>query len=130
MNDLIPFGGDEAVADRAKTAGMQELSARENEIRLHLLESLAMSQRAIARMIQHCAELPGYSEEMSRQILRNLDLLVRCQGALAEKISGHRLRRCSRGSPGPPWLSGLVASSGKPAQQQAGMGQSAAESVQ
>jgi len=105
VNGLTQSGGREKAAEDVERAGKRDLLARENEIRLHLLQSLAMSQRAISKMIATCAELPDYSEEMSRQVLRNLELLARAQGALAEKIGRHRLRGVMRGVPGRPWLS-------------------------
>jgi hypothetical protein len=87
---------------------------KENEIKLHLLESLAMSQRAVSVMIGHYAELSGQSMRLSQDTLRQLELITRYQGILTEKISGVRLRKVCKGSHTKPWLNRVVAPGFRP----------------
>ncbi len=89
---------------------------RENAIKLHLLESLAMSQRAVSVMIGHYAELSGQSMRLSQDTMRQLELITRYQGVLFEKISGIRLRKACKGTPATPWLNRGVAKSTFPIQ--------------
>jgi hypothetical protein len=82
---------------------MMNMLVKENEIKLHLLESLAMSQRAVSAILGSCAELSEQSPELSRQLLQNLEHITRYQGVLTEKISGVRIRRLTSGCPRTPW---------------------------
>lgn len=77
---------------------------RENELKLDILGSLARSQRALADMLEGVAAVTMESPDAARQIRRQLDVLVRCQVVLAEKICGIRLSRVVRGKPGRLWL--------------------------
>ncbi|MFH5182134.1 hypothetical protein ACHHV8_05570 [Paenibacillus sp. TAB 01] len=99
----------------------------ENEVKLHLLRSLARSQRALARILESVADTaaaaqPGPRPGSDRSDPRpgqasgfssgdNVDLLIRqltvlssCQQQLTEKLTGIRLRKFRRGRPGKLWL--------------------------
>ncbi|WP_159881082.1 hypothetical protein [Paenibacillus puerhi] len=100
----------------------------ENRAKLHMLVSLARSQRALARMLESMAELmeagarqgrdgsakagermEGGSRERrdmaGREWLAQLEALSRYQRAMAERLGLLRLRKIRRGIPGKPWLS-------------------------
>ncbi|MDO3676023.1 hypothetical protein [Paenibacillus ehimensis] len=79
----------------------------ENKVKLHILHSLARSQRALARMIESVADVVEGSEETARKLSVQMEAISRYQGQIAMKMAGvriRRLRRSRRGIPGKPWL--------------------------
>jgi len=81
---------------------------REYEIKLHMLESIARSQRAIASMLESAAAVTaacGISPAVLREHLRALDGM---QAALLRAVCGVSWRRPKRGRPQKPWLSAAV----------------------
>lgn len=94
----------------------------ENEVKLHLLRSLARSQRALARILESVADTaqpssspgadrpgPGqapasFSGEHVDLLVRQLAVLSSCQQQLTEKLTGIRIRKFQRGRPGKLWL--------------------------
>ncbi|SDD29885.1 hypothetical protein SAMN02799630_02775 [Paenibacillus sp. UNCCL117] len=98
----------------------------ENKVKLHMLTSLARSQRALARMLESVADAmeSGRQERPTggaqpageraqgsvgappegREWLAQLVVLGRYQRAMAERLGLLRLRRIRRGVPGKPWL--------------------------
>ena len=107
---------------------------RENRLRLHLLQSLAMSERALARLMLQTAEAlealpvadrdgnkarqgadpaglagqPGQGTAAAdlRRIERRLQAVSRSQEALLAGIGGIRIRHPRRSPPGPIWFPG------------------------
>lgn len=77
---------------------------RENELKLDILESLAKSQRALARMIEAMADVSGDVSGFSAALRGNISILSRYQKVLAEKIVGIRVADVQRGRPGKIWL--------------------------
>ncbi|MDF2961184.1 MAG: hypothetical protein K0S39_2919 [Paenibacillus sp.] len=83
----------------------------ENRTKLHILNSLARSQRALARIIESMADLAESSASSGASadnLTRQLEAISRFQRQLTEKITGIRIRKFRRGTPGKPWLSGKV----------------------
>lgn len=94
----------------------------ENKVKLHILHSLARSQRALARMLESMAEMvQSYAESGSpdrsdsgsgtgsslvpgEKLLEQLTAISGCQKQLAVKLTGIRIRRFRRGRPGKLWL--------------------------
>ncbi|KEQ26320.1 hypothetical protein [Paenibacillus tyrfis] len=77
----------------------------ENKVKLHILHSLARSQRALARMIESMADVVEGSEEAARRLSVHVETISRYQRQLAMKMAGVRIRRrLRRGIPGKPWL--------------------------
>jgi|GEM_PF-464587 len=78
---------------------------RERAAKLALLEALAASQRAVARMLESTADLherfPGEKPEEAAAMLSRLAAL---QLRMCETLLGLKLRRVSRGRPAGPWL--------------------------
>lgn len=82
------------------------LRSRENRIKLHLLESFAISERALANLLTRVAQeestLPlGASDQ--RAVQRRLAAIARCQEALLGTIGGIRVRSLRHSPPGPIW---------------------------
>ncbi|KPV61080.1 hypothetical protein QJ48_01745 [Paenibacillus sp. A3] len=81
----------------------------ENKVKLHILHSLARSQRALARMIESMADVVEGSEEAARRLLVHIETISRYQRQIAVKMAGVRIRRrLRRGIPGKPWLGEAV----------------------
>ncbi|MFD0678896.1 MULTISPECIES: hypothetical protein [unclassified Paenibacillus] len=80
----------------------------ENRTKLHILNSLARSQRALARIIESMADMAERSASSGTaadKLVEQLEAISRYQRQLTEKISGIRIRKFRRGVPGEPWLS-------------------------
>jgi hypothetical protein len=77
---------------------------RESLIKLDLLQSLARSQRALARMLEQAADAGDETEQVGEEFRRNLAAIGRLQAALAEAMGLIRIRRIRKGAPGPVWL--------------------------
>jgi Zn-dependent protease with chaperone function len=78
---------------------------RERAAKLALLEALAASQRAVARMLESMADLNascpgGRPEDVTAMLAR----LAGLQLSMCEALLGVKLRRMSRGRPAEPWL--------------------------
>lgn len=83
----------------------------ENKVKLHILHSLARSQRALARMIESVADVIEGSEAAARKLSEQIEAISRYQRQIAVKMTGvriRRLRRLRRGIPGKPWLGEAV----------------------
>ncbi|OXM83491.1 hypothetical protein [Paenibacillus rigui] len=93
----------------------------ENKVKLHILHSLARSQRALARIIESMADAAqessrpehnrlrsgaerGSCEEASQQLLTQLTVISSYQKQLTGKLTGIRIRKFRRGEPGKVWL--------------------------
>ncbi|WP_248927675.1 hypothetical protein [Paenibacillus hamazuiensis] len=77
---------------------------RENRIKLHILTSLARSQRALTKMLEAMADICDVSGETSRRLAENIEVIGKYQRILAVKITGVSPRRVKRGIPNGPWL--------------------------
>jgi hypothetical protein len=84
---------------------------REEELKLAMLEAIARSQRALARMLESAAETVRWSDGDAGSALRLLDSIERCQRVLAAKHLGVPYRRMRSGTPSAAWLSRRVAGS-------------------
>jgi hypothetical protein len=83
----------------------------ENRTKLHILNSLARSQRALSRIIESMADLSEGSVSSgaaAEQITEQLEAISRLQRQLTEKIAGIRIRKFRRGAPGKLWLNGKL----------------------
>jgi len=84
---------------------------REEELKLAMLEAIARSQRALARMLESTAETVRWSDGDAGRALRLLDSIERYQRVLAAKHLGVPYRRMCAGTPSAAWLSRRVAGS-------------------
>jgi hypothetical protein len=73
--------------------------------RLSMLESLARSQAAVARMLECAADAAGNARLPAGLIRQELRALARVQSAMLAAVTGLPPRRVRRGgTPAPPWL--------------------------
>jgi len=77
---------------------------REIRIKLDILESVARSQRALARLLESAADVYEASPALAARLRENLEQLADCQQALVRLIAPIRLPRTKPGRPGKPWL--------------------------
>lgn len=86
------------------------LRGREWEIKLHLLESIARSQRALASMLESAADVTaaaGIPPAVLREHIRVLDGM---QAALLRAVTGTGWHPPKRGTPVSPWLKAGICS--------------------
>ncbi|MGQ7885124.1 hypothetical protein [Paenibacillus sp. WC2504] len=81
-----------------------KINEREQHIKLDILESLARSQRALARIIESVADSVESSPQLAGQIADNLTAIVSYQRILTKKIVGLRIRVKQKGTAKQPWL--------------------------
>ncbi|MCD1258102.1 hypothetical protein B5M42_004515 [Paenibacillus athensensis] len=92
---------------------MRERVTTREHIELHLLTSLARSQRALSRIVESVADQAAASDRIAKEIAGHLEALCRYQGAMITKFIGKRPVRRRSAFPAPPWLnplSGVAAS--------------------
>lgn len=73
-------------------------------VKLHLLRSLARSQRAAARIVECAADQAEKSEELADRLKRHIRLIEDYERILAGQMSLLLPRSVRRGSPGKPWI--------------------------
>lgn len=76
---------------------------KENEIKLDILTSLSISQKALARMIESMAEVTLSSKAVSEHLIENIQLISQYQRILAMKITGVTMTTKKKGIPTQPW---------------------------
>lgn len=77
---------------------------REHSIKLELLESIAVSHKALARMLSCAADITertGMSAVHSQDYLR---VIARCQLSLVRRLTRLTFPSVRRGTPGKVWL--------------------------
>jgi hypothetical protein len=79
---------------------------REQHIKLHLLTSLARSQRALTHMLESVADISSNSKETALRLADNITVIAKYQHQLTAKITGISMHRKVRnqGSHGEAWL--------------------------
>ncbi|RAV22065.1 hypothetical protein [Paenibacillus contaminans] len=107
--------------------------SKQNEAKLHILQSLARSQRALARMIEALADIQserarslfsdarsdrpssagGGPPGLDRQLAESIKAIAACQKVLAFKMTGVRVNRIRRSRPGKIWLNRSIVSCAK-----------------
>lgn len=80
------------------------LLRREQEAKLSLIESIAHSQQALARILDSVASVSAHSEVSARSLAENIRLLSRYQEEMSRMVTGIQLARIQQGEPGVPWL--------------------------
>lgn len=69
------------------------LMRREQEAKLALIESIAHSQQALARILDSVASVSAHSEVSARSLAENIRLLSRYQEEMSRMVTGIRLAR-------------------------------------
>ncbi|MNI19920.1 hypothetical protein D3C73_733690 [compost metagenome] len=79
--------------------------AEREVLELHMLTSLARSQRALSRIIESVADQVEASEALAGKVLENMEIISTYQRVLIRKITGFQPRKTtSSRTPAPPWL--------------------------
>lgn len=82
---------------------IRDLGAAE-AVKLKLIDSIAQSQVAMARMMNSLADITGHSEATARHLAENISILTKYQDAMARTICGITLHRVHYGTPTLPWI--------------------------
>ncbi|WP_261304764.1 hypothetical protein [Paenibacillus andongensis] len=91
-------------------------ASNRERIELHMLTSLARSQRALCRIIETIADQAALSDQLAVHLAENLKTISEYQRSMIQKITKQR-PRCRRfGTPGKPWISRNVARGSSPTQ--------------
>ncbi|WP_431087114.1 hypothetical protein [Paenibacillus sp. 8b26] len=77
---------------------------REREIKLDMMESIAASQHAVARMLSSLADLTPHADISAARLEENIRLLSNYQGEITQMLAGIPLRRQVYGKPAQPLL--------------------------
>jgi hypothetical protein len=77
---------------------------QELRIKLHILTSLARSQRALTHMLETVADISTNSKETASKIAENVQVISQYQRQLTAKISGISIRYRKKGRPAKPWI--------------------------
>lgn len=80
------------------------MSERENMLKLDILQSLTISQQAIAKIIASIADVTAMSESSARHVASNIQAIAKYQRMLANKIGLAQVKQMRSGSNGKPWL--------------------------
>ncbi|MBW5447385.1 hypothetical protein GE107_15110 [Cohnella sp. CFH 77786] len=86
---------------------------REWEIRLHLLESIARSQEALAAMLESAADVTAAAGVSPAALREHVRVLEGMQAALLRTVTGTGWRPPKRGTPVSPWLKAGVCPAGQ-----------------
>ncbi|MFM9280051.1 hypothetical protein [Paenibacillus jiagnxiensis] len=79
----------------------------EQEVKLSLLESIAVSQQAVARMMNSVSDIIPHSGMSAKSLEETLRLLTSYQEQITRMIAGIPLNRRLEGSPGLPWMNSM-----------------------
>lgn len=82
---------------------IRDLGAAE-AVKLRLIDSIAQSQVAMARMMSSMADITEQSEATARHLTENIRILTKYQDAMARTICGLTLHRVYYGTPTLPWI--------------------------
>ncbi|GIO11050.1 hypothetical protein J19TS2_06050 [Cohnella xylanilytica] len=81
---------------------------KEWEVKLDLLQSIARSQAALARMLESVADVAEGSESAAAALREHARVLTNLQGALLGAVAGTSWRPPVAGKPARPWLARSV----------------------
>ena len=91
-------------------------ASNRERIELHMLTSLARSQRALCRIIETIADQVAVSEQLAVHMAENLKTISEYQRSMIQKITKQSPRPRRLGTPGKPWISKNVARGSSPTQ--------------
>lgn len=74
------------------------------KIKLHLLNSLARSQRAVARILECAADHAEQSDEFAKKIKQHIHFIETYQRILTLKMTRLMPGKVQRCPPGKPWV--------------------------
>ncbi|MDF2724510.1 MAG: hypothetical protein K0Q59_4185 [Paenibacillus sp.] len=87
---------------------MTEWLTKEREIKLDILQSLARSQRALARILESAADTSGAGSASSDDdsLRKSIEAIERHQLVIMEKLCGITLGEVKASPPAAPWTNG------------------------
>lgn len=74
------------------------------EAKISLVNSIALSQNALARILSSIADVSSHSEISARSLQENIRLLTQYQRTMCRMMTGVQLRCYKEGVPTLPWL--------------------------
>lgn len=77
---------------------------RETEAKIKMVEAMARSQAALARLLEQLSDISELSRQQSHLIHDNIVSLTQYQQALCHAVTGWRWREIKQGHAGAPWL--------------------------
>jgi hypothetical protein len=77
---------------------------KEQSIKLELMESIAVSHKALARMLSCAADVTERTGMSSVHLQEYLRVIARCQLSLVRRLTGIPFPAVRRGTPGKVWL--------------------------
>lgn len=77
---------------------------RRTEAQIKMVEAMARSQAALARLLEQLADISELSRHQSNLIHDNIVSLTHYQQSLCHTVTGWRWREVKQGSAGMPWL--------------------------
>lgn len=89
------------------------MSRREQEwaVKLRLMDAIAKSQEAIARILANVADVTDAAGVHPKTLEEHVRALVGMQGALLRTVTGKSWRPPVKGTPASPWLNDRLARS-------------------
>lgn len=72
--------------------------------KLRLVDSIAKSQTAMARILDSLADVSDHSAETARHLAQNIQVLTKYQQAIAQTVCGITLHQVHYGTPSMPWI--------------------------
>lgn len=87
---------------------MKDWNQERERLELHMMTSLARSQRALSRIIEAVADHMEGSEELAGHVADNLKTISEYQRALMLKLMNPSKSSRVVGKPGKPWISKRV----------------------
>ncbi|RCX19770.1 hypothetical protein DFP94_104225 [Fontibacillus phaseoli] len=77
---------------------------QEEAAKVKLIESIAKSQMAMARILESLADISGHSGTTARHLAENINILSKYQDAMARTVCGIHVHRVQFGTPSSPWI--------------------------
>ncbi|MNP10310.1 hypothetical protein D3C76_1024550 [compost metagenome] len=77
---------------------------KQHEAKVALVNAIALSQHALARILNSIADVSSHSEITSRSLLENIRLLTEYQSTMCRMMTRIPLHRYKCGVPSSPWL--------------------------
>ncbi|MNJ30481.1 hypothetical protein D3C77_250800 [compost metagenome] len=72
--------------------------------KLRLIDSIAKSQAAMARILDSLADVSDHSAGTARHLAQNIQALTRYQQAIAKTVCGITMHQVYYGTPSKPWI--------------------------
>lgn len=75
------------------------------EAKLRLIDSISLSQQAMARILGSLADVTELSGDTARHLAQNVEKLMKYQEAMARTVCGLSFHHVYYGTPSLPWIS-------------------------